>query len=212
MIQIKNIAVYSESDFIPKVLGQTYKDFQLTCSPYDSFGKRSHFAQESIVIVDINNQMVFDNLISPYLALYTVYPLIMLIPNELVMLQHSYTCLIKPLRYQDLYGKINGLIGSYVQKLSQDMFLNHKTLSLIRIAKEDRIETRLTDLEFKILKYILEHRVTTEKAILSNVFGYNNAAQTNTLKVHMHRLKQKLGPDFIERKENGQYIVASLSH
>jgi DNA-binding response OmpR family regulator len=251
--QIKAITIYGESSFIPKVLSQVCKDFLLETFPYSDFAATAINARPSIVLVDVRNQMVFDKAIKPYLQFYSLYPLILLIPNDILIPEGCHgsqlDVLAKPLTYRELSAAIESRLVDCIYQISQDVFLNCKSMSLIKThlvkgsqltkdglqqsfspsndecsgdqpytrhcERSAAIHLQLTPLEFRILKYILEtssssKNATTEKEILTNVFGYHDASSTNTFKVHLHRLRQKLGFDLIERKNNGEYIIRTL--
>jgi len=55
----------------------------------------------------------------------------------------------------------------------------------------------LTNLEFRLLRYLIERAGTlvSRDELLRSVWGYNNAAFTRTVDVHVHGLRQKLEPD-----------------
>jgi DNA-binding response OmpR family regulator len=259
--KIKAITIYGESSFVPKILSQVFKDFLVETFPYSDFAATAINVRPSIVLADVRNQIVFDKAIKPYLQFYSLYPLILLIPNDIIIPEGCHgsqlEVLAKPVTHKELSIAIENHTLDCVCQITQDLFLNHKTMSLIKIAQnlsrttnglprryaprndgmiirhcEEHlprrssksegggdaaicwseqagagVETKLTSLEFKILKYLLEVKATTEKEILTNVFGYHDASSTNTFKVHLHRLRQKLGFDLIERKDNGEYII-----
>jgi hypothetical protein len=211
--KIKNIAIYSESNFISKILSQLCKDFLLETFPYSCFTSTTINTKPSIAIIDIKNQMVFDKIIEPYLSFYEFYPVLLLATSELMIPKNSFTTnssidiLRKPLKYKALIEKIYNRSSNCIDQVSSNIFLNSKTLNLIRILNKEKIETKLTELEFKLLKYILDVQAATEQEILNNVFKYNSLSSTNTFKVHLHRLKQKLGFSIIERKDNREYII-----
>jgi DNA-binding response OmpR family regulator len=61
--------------------------------------------------------------------------------------------------------------------------------------------TKLTALEFKLLKYLLDMkgRVATRDMLLDRVWGYDSELNTRTVDTHIKRLREKLG-------EAGKYI------
>jgi hypothetical protein len=154
--------------------------------------------------------MIFDKIIEPYLYLHSLYPLILLAPGDFITSYNSVDTMHKPLQYKALFEKINHLSNSPIHQVSHNIFLNSKTLNLIKISNHEKIETKLTDSEFKILSYLLEVGSSNEKEILSEALKYNPLASTNTFHVHLNRLKQKLGKEIIERKGNGDYAIPSL--
>jgi len=67
----------------------------------------------------------------------------------------------------------------------------------------DRLEVRVkgmlihfTATEFNLLRVLLERRggVQSRSALLSDVWGYENAIDTRTVDTHIRRLREKLGP------------------
>lgn len=71
--------------------------------------------------------------------------------------------------------------------------LDLRTRSLTRGEEE----IRLTPLEFKILHYLMLNRgrVLTNGAIVEQVWGFPGAGNEDLVKVHVHRLRQKLELD-----------------
>jgi two-component system phosphate regulon response regulator PhoB len=58
----------------------------------------------------------------------------------------------------------------------------------------------LTTIEFKLLLSLVNNRgrTLTREALLSNVWGYSNGADTRTVDTHMRRLREKLGDHSIK--------------
>jgi two-component system alkaline phosphatase synthesis response regulator PhoP len=79
------------------------------------------------------------------------------------------------------------------QLTAADLTLDLRTRSLRRNGEE----VRLTPLEFKILHYLMLNRgrVLTSSAIVEQVWGFSGAGNEDLVKVHIHRLRQKLEPD-----------------
>ena len=72
--------------------------------------------------------------------------------------------------------------------------LDGQSKSII-VAKDNNIKAkiRLTNKEFAIIFFLSEAAETvSKKDILKTVFCYNELSDTNTVDVHLHRLKQKL--------------------
>ena len=74
-----------------------------------------------------------------------------------------------------------------------DLMLDLRTRSL----KRGDEEIRLTPLEYKILHYLMVNRgrVLTNSAIVEHVWGFPGAGNEDLVKVHVHRLRQKLELD-----------------
>lgn len=72
--------------------------------------------------------------------------------------------------------------------------IDEQTKALIAIGDQGAKEKiRLTNKEFDILCFIVETGGSvSKKDILQYVFGYSELSNTNTVDVHLHRLKQKI--------------------
>lgn len=83
---------------------------------------------------------------------------------------------------------------------ASDLTLDLRTRTLTR--GEDEI--RLTPLEYKILHYLMVNRgrVLTNSAIVEHVWGFPGAGNEDLVKVHVHRLRQKLERD----PQDPQYV------
>ena len=216
--KIKTITVYSQYNFIENLLTQTCKDFFLKTTPYSSLTFTATNTKASISVIDVKNQTVFNEIIKSYLRAHIFHFLIILAPNNLISAEtfshNSAIILFKPLKYQTLLKTINHYTTSFIDKLAHNVFLNAKTLSIIKISRKKKTEIKLTNLEYKILKYLLKisksnnKKIATEKEILTNVFEYHVLSNTNTLKAHIYRLKRKLGIDLdIIKRSNNKYAI-----
>ncbi|NRA73547.1 MAG: winged helix-turn-helix transcriptional regulator [Rickettsiales bacterium] len=216
--KINIIEIYSQSRFIQDLLAQIYEEISVETFSYSAL---TFTNTESIAIIDIKNQMVFDDFIKLYLDLPVLYPVIILLPDGIKSTQklesNLVTIIPKPLDCRILIKTIDSCSAVCLYRFSDSLFLDTKTLNIIKILDKKRIETKLTQIEYKILKYLIElkqkyiEEVVTEKEIATNVLGYHALSNTNTIKTHMHRLRQKLGADssIIKRRIN-KYSIDSF--
>ena len=81
-----------------------------------------------------------------------------------------------------------------------DLVLDLRTRTLTRAGEE----IRLTPFEFKILHYLMLNRgrVLTNTAIVEQVWNFSGAGNEDLVKVHIHRLRQKLERD----PQNPEYV------
>lgn len=104
---------------------------------------------------------------------------------------HSIYFLRKPFRVSQL----KQLLTSFFKKQSLQLsncIIDEQTRSLVG-GREDKEKIRLTNKEFDILCFIVKARDSvSKKDILQSVFGYSELSNTNTVDVHLHRLKQKI--------------------
>jgi DNA-binding response OmpR family regulator len=83
-----------------------------------------------------------------------------------------------------------------------------------RLLKRNEDEIRLTPLEFKILHYLMlnKGRVLTNSAIVEHVWGFSGTGNEDLVKVHVHRLRQKLekdphNPDYVKTVLGVGYVL-----
>ncbi|HEV2122552.1 MAG TPA: response regulator transcription factor, partial [Chloroflexota bacterium] len=90
--------------------------------------------------------------------------------------------------------------GSGEELHAADLTLDLRTRTLRRNDEE----IRLTPLEFRILHYLMVNRgrVLTNSGIVEQVWGYSGAGNEDLVKVHIHRLRQKIEHD----PQNPEYV------
>jgi DNA-binding response OmpR family regulator len=90
--------------------------------------------------------------------------------------------------------------GAGEELRASDLLLDLRTRTL----KRSEEEIRLTPLEFKIIHYLMVNRgrVLTNSAIVEHVWGFPGAGNEDLVKVHVHRLRQKLEHD----PQNPEYV------
>lgn len=112
--------------------------------------------------------------------------------------------MVKPFKPQELVARINTRlrrstkVGSFlIFDLVIDQ-LEHKVL-------KDGKEIALTRLEFELLVTLAKEpgRVFTREALLSEVWGYQHAADTRLVNVHVQRLRSKIESD----ADNPEYVL-----
>lgn len=118
--------------------------------------------------------------------------------------------LIKPFDSDELLARIRALSRRIVIEEAQmicyqDIELNLESLTLK--VKDKRVE--VAKREFEILKYLLENqgRVLSRDRLGQLVYGWGNDSESNTLEVHVHNLRKKIGSDIIKTVRGVGYII-----
>ena len=112
--------------------------------------------------------------------------------------------MVKPFKPQELVARINTRVRRSTKVGSLSIFdlvidqLEHKVL-------KDGKEIALTRLEFDLLATLAKEpgRVFTREALLSEVWGYQHAADTRLVNVHVQRLRSKIESD----ADNPEYVL-----
>jgi len=112
--------------------------------------------------------------------------------------------MVKPFKPQELVARINTRLRRSTKVGSLSIFdlvidqLEHKVL-------KDGKEIALTRLEFDLLATLAKEpgRVFTREALLSEVWGYQHAADTRLVNVHVQRLRSKIESD----SDNPEYVL-----
>lgn len=112
--------------------------------------------------------------------------------------------MIKPFKPQELVARINTRLRRSTKVGTLSIFdliidqMEHKVL-------KNGVEIALTRLEFDLLVSLAKEpgRVFTREALLSEVWGYQHAADTRLINVHVQRLRSKIESD----ADNPEYVL-----
>jgi two-component system response regulator MtrA len=101
--------------------------------------------------------------------------------------------MVKPFKPQELVARITlGICDLVIDQMEHKVIKNGKEISLTR-------------LEFDLLAALAKEpgRVFTREALLSEVWGYQHAADTRLVNVHVQRLRSKIESD----ADNPEYVL-----
>ena len=111
--------------------------------------------------------------------------------------------LTKPFDAAELLARIEALLrrSRTIAASSTDVYTFgpvHVDFRNAEVTRDGR-PVELSSLEFKLLRYFVEHRgaLLTRDELLDKVWGYEAMPVTRTVDVHVAALRQKLGPDSI---------------
>jgi two-component system, OmpR family, copper resistance phosphate regulon response regulator CusR len=122
--------------------------------------------------------------------------------------------LAKPFSLDELLARVRVRLRS--RKPAGDAYLLNAGRLLLDVARrEARVGSQvseLTDGEFRLLHFLLEHagEVMSREQLLADVWGYDFDPRSNVVDVSIRRLRHKLGPDApIETVRNVGYRLAA---
>jgi two-component system, OmpR family, copper resistance phosphate regulon response regulator CusR len=124
--------------------------------------------------------------------------------------------LIKPFSLDELLARVRVRLRRRPPQSVGDAYMLHAGRLMLDLAtREARIGTQvseLTDGEFRLLHFLLEHpgQVLSRQQLLADVWGYDFDPRSNVVDVSIRRLRRKLGPDApIETVRNVGYRLAA---
>jgi len=118
--------------------------------------------------------------------------------------------LVKPFEMQELEARIRALgrrLGSAGSSLIALGDLQLDTASM-QVHKAG-VPVELSRREYALLKALLEHsgRVLTRETLEGKLYGWDEEVASNTLEVHIHHLRRKLGQDLIRTVRGVGYCL-----
>jgi two-component system response regulator QseB len=118
--------------------------------------------------------------------------------------------LVKPFDLDELLARINAL--SRRSKGIASPTLIHKKIELNPINHkftQNNIEIELSPKEFAIIKSLMENigKVISKDSLENILYSWDNSAESNTVEVHIHHLRKKIGKDIIKTIRGIGYII-----
>ncbi len=88
----------------------------------------------------------------------------------------------------------------------------HKGLSLDPAAHQVKLHGKPVDIsnkEFEILNFLMQNqgKVASRARLEETLYAWNTEVESNTVEVHIHHLRKKLGSDFIRTVRGVGYII-----
>lgn len=119
----------------------------------------------------------------------------------------------KPFAIEELLARIRVTLRKlHSKEESRPNLLTSSGLILdpdARTVTKDGTPVTLTRREFDLLQFLMEHpnRVLTREQLLSQVWGYDYAGETNAVDVYISFLRNKLGSSVVETVRGVGYIL-----
>ena len=118
--------------------------------------------------------------------------------------------LIKPFDLDELIARINALLrrsaGQVTQSLQHgNIILTPETHQVTHLGKSVELSAR----EFTLLHELLLHvgRVQSREQLEQHLYGWGGEVESNSIEVHIHHLRKKLGSDLIRTLRGVGYVI-----
>lgn len=118
--------------------------------------------------------------------------------------------LIKPFDLDELIARINALLRRSAGQVSQTM--KHGDIELAptihQVTKNGR-NIELSAREFTLLHELLLHvgRVQSREQLEQRLYGWGEEVESNSVEVHIHHLRKKLGSELIRTLRGVGYVI-----
>jgi hypothetical protein len=183
------LQLFVTNNFLMDVVQQLYPHIAVTVSQPSNFNNL-----HAVSIIESSDNKEVLQIITLFKQVFA--KAIFIVPRDFNIPEddyHNIYFLIKPFKI----GSLQNIMASFCKKetLKLGGFLIDDQSKSILVFNDDKVGTkiRLTNKEFEIICFMAESsEPVLRKDILRKVFGYNELSNTNTVEVHLHRLKQKL--------------------
>lgn len=118
--------------------------------------------------------------------------------------------LIKPFDLDELFARVRALLRRGAGRTQPDIV--HRGLTLRLATHEAFLDDQpvaLSAREFALLAALLDPpgRVMSKALLEQKLYGWNEEVESNTVDVYVHRLRKKLGAEFIKNVRGVGYLV-----
>jgi DNA-binding response OmpR family regulator len=118
--------------------------------------------------------------------------------------------LIKPFDLDELIARLNALLRRSAGQVTQS--LQHADIELTpsthQVSKNGKI-IELSGREFALLHELLLHvgRVKSREQLEQHLYGWGEEVESNSVEVHIHHLRKKLGAELIRTLRGVGYVI-----
>lgn len=118
--------------------------------------------------------------------------------------------LVKPVDLQELSARLRAVVRRATGRACGDIV--HGLLKVDPAARTVTLDDKpiaLTAREFAILTHLLEHRgqVLSKQQLQESLYSWSDEIESNTVEVHVHHLRRKLGRDLIKTMHGVGYMI-----
>lgn len=121
--------------------------------------------------------------------------------------------LVKPFALAELCARLRALTRRHAGRSTPA--IAHGSLQLDPAAREVRVDGNIIALsprEFTLLELLLTHRgqVLSKAQLESALYGWGEEVESNSVEVHIHHLRKKLGTELIRTMRGVGYMISKL--
>jgi DNA-binding response OmpR family regulator len=116
----------------------------------------------------------------------------------------------KPFRMEELLARLRSIIRRSVGQASSLIRIGELTIDERQMRVDLRgVPVNLSPLEYRLVSYLALHRgrVVSQHELSENIYGNEDAHDSNAIEVLIGRVRKKLGSDVIETRRGFGYIV-----
>lgn len=116
----------------------------------------------------------------------------------------------KPFRMEELLARLRSIVRRSAGHASSLLSIGDITLDDRQMKVSLRgVPVALTPLEYRLVAYLMLHRgrVVSMHELSENIYGRDDAHDSNAIEVLIGRVRKKLGPDLIETRRGFGYLV-----
>ena len=120
----------------------------------------------------------------------------------------------KPFRMEELLARLRAVIRRSAGHASSVLTAGDVTLDERQMKVSVRgVPVGLSTLEYRLMAYLLLHRgrVVSQHELAENVYGQDDAHDSNALEVLVGRVRRKIGAELIETRRGFGYLVPEPS-
>jgi DNA-binding response OmpR family regulator len=122
--------------------------------------------------------------------------------------------LIKPFDLDELIARLNALLRRSAGQVTHSLQLGdiELTPSTHQVSKNGQL-VELSSREFTLLHELLLHigRVQSREQLEQHLYGWGEEVESNSVEVHIHHLRKKLGTDLIRTIRGVGYVIDKVS-